>query len=214
VLGDVVISKAVVQYDFGRRLPDRFVRKDTLMESLGRPPQELRRLLGKLAGQECRRQLHDKIKAYLQVLQREPQLEARYLGAARDRLLEPTYHHKHQDLPCDNCDPLRLVPRRRLEAPLGAVHVPKVQFGLISSGDTVMKTGEDRDRIAKEEQVIAFEMEGAGVWDTFPCVVIKGVCDYADSHKNKNWQRYAAATAAACTKAFLHYWVSPEGAWY
>lgn len=50
-------------------------------------------------------------------------------------------------------------------------------------------------------------MEGAGVWDTFPCIVIKGACDYADSHKTKAWQRYAAATTAACTKAFLEYWV-------
>jgi hypothetical protein len=37
--------------------------------------------------------------------------------------------------------------------------------------------------------------------------VIKGACDYADSHKNKVWQRYAAATAAACMKAFLDNWV-------
>ncbi|KAL2128280.1 hypothetical protein VTI74DRAFT_9392 [Chaetomium olivicolor] len=50
-------------------------------------------------------------------------------------------------------------------------------------------------------------MEGAGVWDIFPCVVIKGACDYADSHKTKAWQRYAAATAAACMKAFLGHWV-------
>jgi nucleoside phosphorylase len=51
-------------------------------------------------------------------------------------------------------------------------------------------------------------MEGAGVWDAFPCVVIKGVCDYADSHKNKKWQGYAAATAAACMKAFLKEWIA------
>jgi nucleoside phosphorylase len=44
----------------------------------------------------------------------------------------------------------------------------------------------------------------------FPCVVIKGVCDYADSHKNKKWQSYAAATAAACMKAFLEAWVSAD----
>ncbi|KAI1013599.1 hypothetical protein LB504_013194 [Fusarium proliferatum] len=50
-------------------------------------------------------------------------------------------------------------------------------------------------------------MEGAGVWDSFPCIVIKGACDYADSHKDKDWQRYAAATAAACAKAFLGFWV-------
>ncbi len=28
-------------------------------------------------------------------------------------------------------------------------------------------------------------MEGAGVWDEVPYIVIKGICDYADSHKNK-----------------------------
>lgn len=49
-------------------------------------------------------------------------------------------------------------------------------------------------------------MEGAGVWDNFPPVVINGVCDYADSHRNTIWQNYAAATAAACMKAFLTQW--------
>lgn len=52
-------------------------------------------------------------------------------------------------------------------------------------------------------KVMAFEMEGAGMWQNLPTVVIKGVCDYADSHKSKEWQKYAAATAAACTRAFL-----------
>ncbi|OCL06966.1 hypothetical protein AOQ84DRAFT_273248, partial [Glonium stellatum] len=66
-----------------------------------------------------------------------------------------------------------------------------------------MKSGYHRDEIAAREKVIAFEMEGAGVWDNFSTIVIKGVCDYADSHKNKMWQRYAAATAAPCMKAFL-----------
>jgi nucleoside phosphorylase len=70
-----------------------------------------------------------------------------------------------------------------------------------------MKSGKDRDAVAKQAGAIGFEMEGAGVWDVFPCVVIKGACDYADSHKTKVWQRYAAATAAACMKAFLGHWV-------
>jgi hypothetical protein len=60
------------------------------------------------------------------------------------------------------------------------------------------------------EKVIAFEMEGAGAWDYLPTVVIKSVCDYADSHKNKEWQGYAAATAAACVKALLEEWRSVE----
>jgi nucleoside phosphorylase len=75
-----------------------------------------------------------------------------------------------------------------------------------------MKSDEDRDQIAATEKVIGFEMEGAGVWDSFPCVVIKGVCDYADSHKNKRWQGYAAATAAACMKAFLKDWTPVSNA--
>jgi nucleoside phosphorylase len=67
----------------------------------------------------------------------------------------------------------------------------------------VIKSSEYRDQIAKEHNVIAFEMEGAGVWDEVPCIVIKGICDYADSHKSKLWQPFAAATAAAVAKALL-----------
>ncbi|WKT50811.1 Nucleoside phosphorylase superfamily [Fusarium oxysporum f. sp. vasinfectum] len=63
-----------------------------------------------------------------------------------------------------------------------------------------MKSGEDCDHIARKFGVIAFEMESAGVWDNLPCLVVKGACDYADSHKAKATQNYAAATAAAYTK--------------
>jgi nucleoside phosphorylase len=47
-------------------------------------------------------------------------------------------------------------------------------------------------------------MEAAGLMDDFPCLVIRGICDYADSHKNKRWQPYAAATAAAYAKELLN----------
>jgi hypothetical protein len=73
-----------------------------------------------------------------------------------------------------------------------------------------MKSGEDCDIIATKDNIIAFEMEGARVWDNLLCVVIKGVCDYADSHKNKEWQGYAAVTAASCMKAFLREWFSAD----
>jgi hypothetical protein len=46
-------------------------------------------------------------------------------------------------------------------------------------------------------------MEAAGLMNNFPCIVIRGICDYADSHKNDRWQRYAAATAAAYAKELL-----------
>jgi hypothetical protein len=75
-----------------------------------------------------------------------------------------------------------------------------------------MKSAKDRDRIASLHNLAAFEMEGAGAWDEVPCLVVKGVCDYADSHKNKQWQDFAAATAACVMKAILDRYVVAEGA--
>jgi hypothetical protein len=45
--------------------------------------------------------------------------------------------------------------------------------------------------LAQELGVTCVEMEAAGLMDSFPCLVIRGICDYADSHKNKMWQPYA-----------------------
>src|SRR5438552_1247830 len=78
-----------------------------------------------------------------------------------------------------------------------------IHFGRFGSANTMMKSGVDRDRIAKADEIIAFEMEGAGVLDQYPTIIIKAACDYADSHKNKDWQGYSAAMTAACLKIFL-----------
>jgi len=238
LLGDVVISEGIIPYDFGRRFPDQFVRKDTVLDNLGRPNAEIRALLAKLKGRWDRRNLQNKISEYLTVLHKELGETATYPGTGEDKLFDPRYRHKHQissscaicavcrersnpvceaafSLTCEQlkCDDHKLIPRHRLgkTGTEGAtseqtVHQPMVHFGLVASGNIVMKSGEDRDQIAAREDVIAFEMEGAGVWDNFPCLIIKGVCDYADSHKSKRWQNYAAATAAACMKAFLENW--------
>lgn len=53
-------------------------------------------------------------------------------------------------------------------------------------------------------------MEGAGIWDKIPYIIIKGVCDYTDSYKHKRWQDFAAATAAASIKALLEALVNTE----
>ncbi len=205
VLGDVIVSDGVVQYDLGRRLPEQFVPKDTLLDALGRPNTEIRALLAKLKGLRGRKMLQGKMTGHMDVLRGEPELGAVYPGAAQDRLFETTYRHVSDGKSCEECGcGGKLVLRTRLEQGDGQ---PAVHFGLIASGDTVMKSGEDRDAIARQADVIGFEMESAGVLDVFPCVVIKGACDYADSHTTKAWQRYAAATAAACMKAFLGYWV-------
>ncbi|KAK7928433.1 hypothetical protein PG985_005431 [Apiospora marii] len=205
VLGDVVISHGVIQYDLGRRLPERFTRKDTLRDSLGRPNAEIRGILAKLQGFRGRKTLQNKLTGYLAVIQQEPGLAAQYPGAQHDRLFNAAYRHVADGRLCDECGcDGPLIHRSRLDEDSPP---PVVHFGLIASGDTVLKSGEDRDSIAQQEEVIAFEMESAGVWDIVPCVVIKGACDYADSHKMKAWQHYAAATAAACMKAFLDSWV-------
>jgi hypothetical protein len=64
----------------------------------------------------------------------------------------------------------------------------------------VIKDGTERDKVKGEMKILCVEMEAAGLMDSFPCLVI---CDYADSHKNKKWQPYAAATAAAYMKELL-----------
>lgn len=209
ILGDVIISTGVIQYDLGQRRPDEFQRKDTLLDSLGRPNAEIRGLLQKLQGIRCRNELSTKIQKYLQVLRKEPELQAVSPGASKDWLFKSSYRHVQDGQLCDgHCSPDQLILRDRLnERADETPPAPKVHFGLVASGDTILKSAEHRDVVARRDGVLGFEMEGAGVWENFPCVVIKGACDYADSHKSKVWQRYAAATAAACTKAFLDQWV-------
>lgn len=243
LLGDVIISDGLIQYDFGRQLPDKFDRKNTLNDNLGRPNPEIRSLLAKLKGHGGRTALRDKTAEYLTTICEQLGAErARYPGAIEDKLFLPTYRHKHHKPACDicakcerkedevcktaldslcselDCDSNKLLYRSRPSEG----HRPVIHFGLIASGNSVIKSAEYRDEIATREGIIAFEMEGAGVWDNLPCIVIKGVCDYADSHKNKMWQGYAAATAAACTKAVIRQWVTtdkppqvgqPHGSW-
>ncbi|KAJ5703189.1 kinesin light chain [Penicillium malachiteum] len=229
ILGDIIISDSVIQYDFGRQYPDGFRQKSDVKEVLGRPSQEIRALLAALKGRRTRRELEAQIYEHLQFLAEEEDVW-RHPGLVHDVLFEASYHHKHRQqrpgatcicfdptptfgMLCDeavmkDCNTLgckgNQITRRRCG--INSTIKPCVHIGSLASANTVMKCGEHRDRIAEREGVIGFEMEGAGVWDSVPCIIIKGVCDYADSHKNKLWQDYAAATAASCAKAFLGYW--------
>jgi nucleoside phosphorylase len=229
LLGDVVISKGLVQYDLGRQFPNNiFVRKDTPGDNLPRPSPKIRAALAKLQTEQGRSYLHNKTSEYVRVLQKDLSDMVIYPGATEDRLFKSAYRHQHHRLlecpicannngrddicnvaigmSCEQlkCDKQELVLRARVSQPSR----PVVHFGLIASGDTVMKSGEDRDKVTARDGIVAFEMEGAGVWEHFPSLVIKGVCDYADSHKSKKWQGYAAATAAAVMKVFLESWVT------
>ncbi|EXF74490.1 pfs domain-containing protein [Colletotrichum fioriniae PJ7] len=82
---------------------------------------------------------------------------------------------------------------------------PEIHYGAIASGNSIVKDSISRDQILQklETKCLCFEMEAAGLMNDFPCLVIRGVCDYADSHKNDRWQNYAAIVAAAYAKELL-----------
>ncbi|PWY64383.1 purine and uridine phosphorylase [Aspergillus eucalypticola CBS 122712] len=106
---------------------------------------------------------------------------------------------------CEACDKEQSTQRDEREG-----HDTKVHYGTIASGNQVLKDAHERDRLAAElGRVLCFEMEAAGLVNNFPCLVIRGICDYADSHKNKEWQPYAAGVAAAYAKELLS--VIPPG---
>ncbi|EXL40009.1 hypothetical protein FOCG_17404 [Fusarium oxysporum f. sp. radicis-lycopersici 26381] len=239
LLGDVIVSTGVVQYDLGSRYPDKFKEKDTLDDSPGRPGLELRSLLSKLKTKREHGKLQVATQNYLQQALNEPTKPAGRPEGLHDNLFPVEYRHKHQesskcsicaawngksDPVCDvalgstceelKCDIQQHLLRRRLgevkEENEKETPFPMIHFGRFASGDMVIKSGEFRDQLTASKGAIGFEMESVGVWETFPSVVIKGVSDYADSHKNDDWHDYAAASAAACTKAFLTYWDSTK----
>ncbi|TXC05935.1 hypothetical protein FocTR4_00010783 [Fusarium oxysporum f. sp. cubense] len=80
---------------------------------------------------------------------------------------------------------------------------PAIHCGLIASGNQLMKDALLRDKLAAKHGILCFEMEAAGLMNHFQCVVIRGICDYSDSHKSDEWQGYAAMAAAAYTKDLL-----------
>ncbi|KAH7070273.1 nucleoside phosphorylase, partial [Paraphoma chrysanthemicola] len=83
----------------------------------------------------------------------------------------------------------------------------RVHYGLIASGNQVIKDREFRDNlnVSLDGHVLCVEMEAAGLMNDFPCIVIRGICDYADAKKNKDWQEHAAAVAAAYAKELLEH---------
>ncbi|KAJ5936681.1 ankyrin repeat-containing protein [Penicillium verhagenii] len=86
----------------------------------------------------------------------------------------------------------------------GEVHI---HYGLVASANTVMKDAVARDKLNDRfnGRVLCLETEAAGLMNHFPCIVVRGICDYADSGKDKTWQNYAAMVAAAYTKELLHH---------
>ena len=126
-----------------------------------------------------------------------------YQGTENDRLFDSAFRHAG-GLSCSACPAEH--EQEREDRP---DNVPVIHYGIIASGNTLMKDAGQRDTLAQAIKkatgvdALCLEMEAAGLMNSFPCLVIRGISDYCDTHKNDRWQRYAAATAAAYAKELL-----------
>ncbi|EPS44183.1 hypothetical protein H072_1855 [Dactylellina haptotyla CBS 200.50] len=205
-LGDVVVGypkgshSGVLQYDMGKL---ESYGQFTIRSHLNKPPRALLTAVGTLQSEHDFRQ--GKMVRYLQTAlecmhaKGTKNLNAYYFpGRNNDQLFKANYHHNETTMDCSACDPNQIEKRVDRDS-----DEPVVHYGLIASGNMVMRSAQRRNELRDNEGVACFEMEAAGLMDDFPCLVIRGICDYSDDHKNDLWQPYAALVAAAYAKDLL-----------
>ncbi|GCB25793.1 kinesin light chain [Aspergillus awamori] len=199
-LGDVVVSRpttnssGVIQFDYGKTLRGgRFQHTG----SLNKPPPVLLKAVSQLES-GCMTGKRPTSEILVDTLHKSEKIREEFSRPKVDWLFSPNYDHKDSEHTCSACDQTQLMSRSERET-----DDPYIHYGLIASGDQVMKDAKTRDSIARDLDILCFEMEAAGLMDELPSLVIRGICDYCDSHKNKQWQRYAALAAASYAKALL-----------
>lgn len=188
-LGDIVIATSIWDRRLSRTTSEGFVST----EHRGKAPQYLLLEIGQF--------LYDRSELEVEIQNTITQMQNRskdkrwkYPGLEKDVLYEVDYHHLGADT-CDECEPEKALWRPRRSTTNSKVH-----DGLVASGDTVPKTPVNRKQL-QEANALAVDMEACGMPENF--VVIRGISDYADSHKNDVWQPYAAAAAAACARLII-----------
>ena len=208
-LGDIVVSAprdekgGVFQYDFGKTIQDQSFQSTGF---LNQPPIVLRTAVNGLKAQ-YEIEGHSLEEAINSILEEKPRLRKKYKrpNSSSDRLYQSKITHSpNNQASCaavcgDDLSNLILRPERT-----ESEDNPTIHYGLIASANQLMKDALIRDKLAAEKDVLCFEMEAAGLMNHFPCLIIRGVCDYSDSHKNKEWQGYAAMAAAAYAKDLLY----------
>ncbi|KAG9661586.1 purine and uridine phosphorylase, partial [Aureobasidium melanogenum] len=207
-LGDIVVSSpqngtgGVYQYDYGKLIQGQGFQQTGF---LNQPSTLVRTAVSGLRMQYKKKghTIDESIKAILHEYPRLSDEFSRPHGD-RDRLYKADFVHPvgHKGDCDDSCGvlPERIVERR---ARTQKEDNPAIHHGIIASGNWLMKDASVRDTFASEKGIMCFEMEAAGLMNQLPCLVIRGICDYSDSHKNKEWQGYAAMTAAAYAKDLL-----------
>ncbi|EXK76921.1 hypothetical protein FOQG_18349 [Fusarium oxysporum f. sp. raphani 54005] len=190
-LGDIVVGTRVMQYDLGKILSGGEIQRTAIPKS---PDQSLCTAVTNLrANHEI---YPTRVMAIIQ--ERMQRYIDYHRPGAPDHLFQASYQHDSRMPNCQGCDQSRLEEREARRS-----CEPKIHYGGIASSNQVMKNAATRDRLAQELDIICFEMEAAGLMDVLPCLPIRGICDYSDSHKAKDWQKYAAAVAAAYAREFL-----------
>lgn len=204
-LGDIVVSEpngtssGIVQYCRGKVHPNTVFERTG---SLNRPPPILlsalqvlqkNHLLGRSKIESLLKDMRNKYPTLRELL--------KYQGTQYDRLFESAYLHTNGKT-CKDCDPKHEIIRPARES-----DDPKIYYGSIASGDFLIRDAMTRDSILEMsgDKLLCFEMEAAGLANQLGCLVIRGISDYSDSHKNDQWHFYAAATAAAFAKDLLSY---------
>ncbi|KAL4984488.1 nucleoside phosphorylase domain-containing protein [Aspergillus falconensis] len=198
-LGDIVVSKptntsgGVIQYDYGKMLQSgQFYRTG----SLNKPPSLLLKVMAQMESDYMlgKASLSNIMASSLE----KEEVRKQFSRPSKDQLFQSTYRHAADISDCSTCDQSQLVIR-----PERVAEEPHIHYGLVASGNQVVKDARARDLIAQELNVLCFEMEAAGLMDEIPTLVIRGICDYCDSHKSNEWQGYAALSAAAYAKELL-----------
>ncbi|CAG9982282.1 unnamed protein product [Clonostachys byssicola] len=196
-LGDVVVglptgtNPGVFQYDLGKSNEDNSFCPTGVLQ---RPPRVLTNAIN--------------------ALQSDPGLRTDPLGPHLERIINhlPEYRYPGSELDVlvpscgSSCESRQITntscPHIRQRAQR-ATNTPVIHYGLIASGNRVVKNAAFRDQLTRQHGALCFEMEAAGIINTVECLVIRGICDYCDGAKNDTWQEYAAATAAAYAKLLL-----------
>ncbi|KAB8238262.1 uncharacterized protein BDW43DRAFT_321300 [Aspergillus alliaceus] len=203
-LGDIVIScptgncGGVLQYDMGKVGVDG---KFTRTGSLNSPPRSLLAAVSAMRAAELTDDPHYP-EYFRNAIGRTRRTQKAFTrpGQQSDRLFQIQHDHPAA---ADNCD---ICPREWEETRNEREdNEPQPHYGIIASGNSVIKHGWTREQLRMQTGALCFEMEAAGLMLDFPCIVIRGICDYSDSHKNKEWQGYAALAAASYTKELLGY---------
>ncbi|PLB42630.1 purine and uridine phosphorylase [Aspergillus candidus] len=204
-LGDVVVSVpcegvgGVLQYDYGKTEQGG---DGWTTRFLNLPPVALRGAVMDLAAryEEEGNGLEDAVD---DVLGRMPKLRKGYQRPerGRDRLYQSGFVHSGEAcVEGRGEDPMNLVwrPERGEEGESLEIH-----YGMIASADRPMRDARVRDKLAAENHILCFDASAGGLMNYFPCLVIRGICDYSDSHESSEWEGFATMAAAAYGKDLL-----------